>query len=108
MPSADGRVTREATVGPTTEATQLDFIDKQRQTIQSQEGVITEKQTRIEELERELADKDLLMAQCETEKTRLKEEFAAKNEEDMEIYDAETVESETEKTQLEEEFTAKK
>ena len=85
----------------------MDLMNKQRQTIQSQEGVITEKQTRIEELERELADKDLLMAQCETETTRLREEFAAKNEEDMEIYDAETAESETEKTQLEEEFTAK-
>merc|ERR1711971_486195 len=45
--------------------------------------------------------------QWETEKTRLEEEFAAKNEEDMEIFDAQMAQCETEKTQLEAEFTGK-
>merc|ERR1711971_172947 len=125
---------------------QLESMNKLRQTIQSQEEAISEKQTRIEELGRALADKDLLivsmteegrrekaqcetentrlaeefaeekevekeqfaaeMAQCETEKTQLREEFAAKNEEDMEIFDAQMAQCETEKTQLEAKFTA--
>ena len=72
---------------------QLESMNKLRQTIRTQEGVITDKQTRIAELEGILADKDQLIAsmtaegrrekaQCETEKTRLKEEFAEENEEE--------------------------
>ena len=61
--------TGESSVGPTTEATQLatqvESMNHLRQTIQRQEEVISEKQTRVEELEAALAQKDLLMAQCE-------------------------------------------
>ena len=98
---------------------QLESMNKLRQTIQSQEGIITDQQTRIEELESALADKDLLIvsmtaegrrenAQCETEKTRLKEEFAEEKEEDKERFDAKMAQCETEKAHLGEEFAAKK
>merc|ERR1711971_1068336 len=87
---------------------QLESMNKLRQTIQSQEEAISEKQTRIEELGRALADKDLLivsmteegrrqMAQCETEKTQLEAKFTAENVEEAE-------QCEAEKTQLKAEF----
>merc|ERR1711971_470878 len=94
---------------------QLESMNKLRQTIHNQEGVIIEKQTRIEELEGALAEKDLLIVsmtaegrkekeQWETEKTRLEEEFAARNEEEKERCDAEMAQCEIEKTDLEKEF----
>merc|ERR1712172_53654 len=97
---------------------QLESMNKLRQTIHNQEGVITEKQTRIEELEGALAEKDLLIVSMtaegrkekerwETEKTRLEEEFAARNEEEKERCDAEMAQCEIEKTDLEKEFTGK-
>merc|ERR1711971_1403730 len=96
---------------------QLESMNKLRQTIQSQEEAISEKQTRIEELGRALADKDLLIvsmteegrrekAQCETENTRLAEEFAEEKEVEKEQFAAEMAQCETEKTQLEAKFTA--
>ena len=78
---------------------QLESMNKLRRTIQSQEGVITDKQTRIAELEGILADKDQLIAsmtaegrreraQCELEKTHLREEFAEEKEKEKERYDS--------------------
>jgi len=97
---------------------QLESMNELRQTIQSQESVIRDQETRIAELEKTLEDKDLLIvsmtaegrrekAQCETEKARLREDFAAEKEEEREQCDAEIAKLETEETQVREELAAK-
>ena len=100
---------------------QLESMNNLRQTIQSQEGVIRGQVTRIAELEGILEDKELLIvsmtaegrrekalcetekeesdaeiSECQAEKTRVREEFAAKEKERCEA----------EKTQLREEFSS--
>ena len=76
---------------------QLESMNNQRETIESQERVITEQQARISELEGELAAKNLLIDSTIAENTRLREEFAVKSVEEKE-------QCETEKTQLRAEF----
>ena len=102
---------------------QLESMNKLRQTIQIQEGVITEQQTRMEALEEALADKSReilrcetdhtsevrrLSSTCETEKTSLKEEFAEENEEKTRQCDAEMAQCEAAKALLTEVFTGEK
>ena len=68
---------------------QLESMNNQRATIESQERVIAEQQARIAELEGELTAKDLLIGLIRAEATQLREDFAVKSEEEKEKCEAE-------------------
>ena len=78
-------------------------MNKLRKTIQSQEAVVRDQQTRIAELEGILEDKDLLIVSMTAEGRREKALCETKKEE----WDAEISECQAEKTRVREEFATK-